>query len=71
MMQRRKIRVEFGEHLAKTYYKKPVLWNSSYLIASCGGVTISALKKYIEHQNTPEMGNKDPVQNSSHAHASL
>ncbi|MGD1699718.1 IS200/IS605 family transposase [Dapis sp. BLCC M229] len=50
----RKMRVEFGSELSKTYYKKPVLWNSSYFIASCGGVTISVLKKYIDSQDTPD-----------------
>ncbi|MGB3509587.1 MAG: IS200/IS605 family transposase [Microcoleaceae cyanobacterium] len=50
----RKMRVEFASELSKTYYKKPVLWNSSYFIASCGGVTISVLKKYIDSQATPD-----------------
>ncbi len=67
----RKIRAEFGEHLAKTYYKKPVLWNSSYFIASCGGVTISTLKKYIDQQKTPDCEEQNVVQNSSHTHAAL
>ena len=35
-------------------YWKDVLWNGSYFIASCAGVTISALKKYIENQKDPE-----------------
>ncbi|RDH50531.1 IS200/IS605 family transposase, partial [Mastigocladus laminosus WC112] len=30
--------------------------NGSYFIASCGGVTVSTLRKYIENQNTPESG---------------
>jgi putative transposase len=38
----------------KKYYWKSVLWNESYFIASCGGVTVSILKKYIEQQDTPE-----------------
>ncbi|MDJ0716165.1 MAG: IS200/IS605 family transposase [Prochloraceae cyanobacterium] len=50
----RKLRQEFLDELEKVYYKKKVVWNSSYFIASCGGVTISTLKKYIENQNTPE-----------------
>ncbi|WP_293144187.1 MULTISPECIES: transposase [unclassified Microcoleus] len=29
-------------------------WRSSYFIASCGGVTVSALRKYIENQDAPE-----------------
>jgi putative transposase len=49
----RKLRSEFAEHLA-VFYWKDVFWNGSYFIASCGGVTISTLKQYIEQQNTPE-----------------
>ena len=49
----RKLRQEFPEQINKFYWKK-VLWNESYFIASCGGVTISALKKYIENQDTPK-----------------
>jgi putative transposase len=46
----RRLRQEFPEQINKVYWKK-VLWNESYFIASCGGVTISVLKKYIENQN--------------------
>ena len=49
----RRLRSEFTEHLA-AFYWKDVFWNGSYFIASCGGVTISTLKQYIEQQNTPE-----------------
>ncbi len=49
----RKIRQEFAEEVNKVYWKD-VLWNESYFIASCGGVTISVLKQYIENQDTPE-----------------
>lgn len=45
----RKLRSEFEERVNEFYWKD-VLWNGSYFIASCGGVTISALKKYIENQ---------------------
>ncbi len=48
----RKLRQEFPKQVNKFYWKK-VLWNESYFIASCGGVTISVLKKYIENQDTP------------------
>ncbi|MGY2803198.1 transposase, partial [Thermostichus sp. MS-CIW-25] len=34
-------------------YRKNVLWNESYFIASCGGVTVSALSQHIENQGTP------------------
>lgn len=48
----RKLRQEFPEEINKVYWKK-VLWNESYFIASCGGVTISVLKNYIENQQKP------------------
>ncbi|NJR70002.1 MAG: IS200/IS605 family transposase [Synechococcales cyanobacterium CRU_2_2] len=50
----RKLRTEFKPQIDKVYWGKPVLWNSSYFIASCGGVTISVLKKYIEQQDSPD-----------------
>ncbi|TVQ43766.1 MAG: IS200/IS605 family transposase, partial [Gloeocapsa sp. DLM2.Bin57] len=28
-----------------------VFWNGSYFVASCGGVTISTLKTYIQNQD--------------------
>ena len=43
---------QIPEEINKIYWKK-VFWNESYFIASCGGVTISVLKKYIENQNVP------------------
>ena len=49
----RKLRQEFLPLLEQTYYKKKVVWNSSYFLASCGGVTISTLRKYIENQDKP------------------
>jgi putative transposase len=49
----RRLREEFPDEVDKVYWKK-VLWNESYFIASCGGVSISVLKKYIEDQNTPD-----------------
>lgn len=48
----RKLRSEFPE-LAERY-KKSVLWNEAYFIASCGGVTVSQLKQYVQGQNTPD-----------------
>jgi putative transposase len=48
----RRIRSEFSEHV-NSFYWKDVLWNESYFIASCGGVTVSVLRQYIEQQNTP------------------
>jgi putative transposase len=49
----RLIRKEFKQELSKTYRGQPVLWNGSYFIASCGGVTVDVLRKYIEGQDTP------------------
>ena len=42
----RRVRAEFADEVNKVYWKS-VLWNESYFIASCGGVTVSVLKKYI------------------------
>ena len=52
----RRLRQEFAEHLSR-FYIKNVFWNGSYFVASCGGVTITTLKHYIESQNRPESGN--------------
>jgi putative transposase len=49
----RRLRQEFEEEVNKVYFKD-VLWNGSYFLASCGGVTISALKQYIEQQDRPD-----------------
>jgi len=48
----RRLRNEFQEQVDKFYWKD-VLWNGSYFIASCGGVTVSTLRKYIESQDSP------------------
>ncbi|EDX75712.1 hypothetical protein MC7420_6367 [Coleofasciculus chthonoplastes PCC 7420] len=50
----RLIRKEFGDHFSQVY-RKPVLWTGSYFVASCGGVTIEQIKKYVEQQATPEL----------------
>jgi putative transposase len=47
----RRLRSEFAEQVDKF----DVLWNGSYFIASCGGVTVSTLRKYIENQDSPEI----------------
>lgn len=49
----RKLRQEFLGDLELVYGSKKVVWNSSYFLASCGGVTISTLRKYIENQDSP------------------
>jgi len=45
----RKLRQEYSEHLAK-FYSKEVFWSGSYFVASCGGITVSTLGKYIENK---------------------
>jgi putative transposase len=45
----RLIRKEFSERVEQFYWKD-TFWNNSYFIASCGGVTIEVLKKYVENQ---------------------
>ncbi|MEY3221961.1 MAG: hypothetical protein RLZZ203_817 [Cyanobacteriota bacterium] len=49
----RKLRQEFSDHL-NSFYWKDVFWNGSYFVASCGGITISTLRQYIENQNQPD-----------------
>ena len=49
----RRLRSEFKEQV-NNFYDKDALWNGSYFIASCGGVTVSTLKKYIENQDSPQ-----------------
>ena len=44
------LRRDYSDKLAKVYGNKETLWNSSYLISSCGGVTVDVLRKYIENQ---------------------
>jgi putative transposase len=48
----RLIRKEFNAYLKKFYWK-PVFWNRSYCILSCGGAPLSILKQYIEKQSQP------------------
>jgi putative transposase len=52
----RRLRQEYADHLEKFFWKD-VFWNGSYFVASCGGVTITTLRQYIESQNRPEDGN--------------
>lgn len=48
----RLIRKDFAEKLSLVYFK-PVFWTKSYFLASCGGVTVETLKKYVQEQVTP------------------
>ncbi len=45
----RLLRKEFIVEIERIY-RKPVFWSGSYFVASCGGVTIETLRKYVEHQ---------------------
>lgn len=49
----RLIRKEFSDYFNQVY-RKPVLWTGSYFVASCGGVTVEQLKKYVEQQASPK-----------------
>ena len=44
------IRKEFPCEVKRVYWGKPVFWTSSYFIASCGGVTVEVLKRYVQEQ---------------------
>jgi len=46
----RLIRKEFPGLSQKYFYNKPYFWTGAYFIASCGGVTVEQLKKYVENQ---------------------
>jgi putative transposase len=48
----RLIRKDFPELQSKFFYNKPNFWTGAYFVASCGGVTIDQLKKYVEKQGT-------------------
>lgn len=49
----RLINKNYEEYLKSFYWKDSVLWTKSYFIASCGGVTIEQLKKYVDSQDSP------------------
>lgn len=48
----RLIRKEFATML-DAVYSKPVFWTGAYFVASCGGVTVEQLKKYVQSQDSP------------------
>lgn len=47
----RMLRKDFEAQLSKTYWNG-ALWTNAYFIASCGGVTVETLKRYIESQDS-------------------
>jgi putative transposase len=46
----RLIRKEFAD-IVNRIYSKPVFWTGAYFVASCGGVTIDQVRKYVENQS--------------------
>jgi putative transposase len=50
----RLIRRDFPQLASKYFYNKPYFWTGAYFVASCGGVTVSQLKKYVENQKSPQ-----------------
>ena len=53
---------KFEPKLKEVYWRKRVFWTGAYFVASCGGVTIDVLRKYVQEQDAPP---QDPVPNSS------
>jgi putative transposase len=49
----RLIRKDFTHHIQQFHHKE-AFWTASYFVASCGGVTIEQLRKYVEHQVPPD-----------------
>ena len=41
------------ESKVSKFYSKRVFWTGAYFVASCGGVTIDVLKKYVQNQDSP------------------
>jgi len=46
----RLIRKEFPELSEKYFFVLPHFWNGAYFVASCGGVTVEHLKRYVDNQ---------------------
>ncbi len=44
---------EFNTQTSK-FYSKRVFWTGAYFVASCGGVTIKQLKRYVQEQDCPD-----------------
>jgi len=60
---------KFEPKLQEVYWRKRVFWTGAYFVASCGGVTIDVLKKYVQQQQRLEPHVSpplDPAPNSSH-----
>ncbi|MGL5836411.1 MAG: IS200/IS605 family transposase [Waterburya sp.] len=46
---------KFEPKLKEIYWRKRVFWTGTYFCASCGGVTIDVLKKYVQDQDCPSL----------------
>lgn len=53
------------------FYSKRVFWTGAYFVASCGGVTIDVLKKYVQEQNSPPLDPAAEPNGSSRVSATL
>ena len=40
------------ESIVSNTYQRRVFWTGAYFVASCGGVTIDVLKKYVQEQDS-------------------
>lgn len=59
---------KFEPKLKEVYWRKRVFWTGAYFVASCGGVSIDVLKKYVQNQQRLEPHISpplDPAPNSS------
>jgi putative transposase len=50
----RLIRQEYPELSQQYFYGLPYFWTGAYFVASCGGVTVEQLKKYVDSQSRPK-----------------
>ncbi len=50
----RLIRKDYPDLASKYFDNKPYFWTGAYFVASCGGVTVSQLKQYVENQKSPQ-----------------
>lgn len=50
----RLIRRDFPFLASQYFYNKPYFWTGAYFVASCGGVTVNQLKKYVENQKSSQ-----------------
>jgi len=50
----RRIREEFGAHLKRYDWSKPVFWSRSCCILTVGSAPLSVLRQHIEQEDAPE-----------------